>query len=589
MDSTRNRWRIGAAVAVAAAVSYALPIGDVRALPLFLLEIAGIVHCRRAARRATAASTGWRLIAAGLSVSLAGDLLGGAYYAASGMLPPTPGPGDALYVLSVVLLMSGVVNLVPRHASSRGVSAGVDAAKFAIGAGTVLFLLVLDGPGTEDGGLVARTVGLSYVLSAVGAVFVLARRLVATRSGNTSELMLLAGLVGLCASDIFYASRIVRGGYHLGGLTDLGFVACYLMVFLAASHASARSVGELSEEVERAPTTPMVGFYVGLWCIQAACLVESFRRHDPDAFAVVIAGLAISYVLGHIQLLSTAHQVQRRLDQLGMLVAHELRSPVTAITGTLTLLEHDLPPSDRVELLAIASRQARRIADLSDDLTVLARIDEAGTGARAVPVAEAVRTALLAVPGSAHQISLDIADDVCVTSSPEALHQAIRTLLSDAVRRTGDGRVHVSAVTNEGVVRLSVRDGDCSKGLPMVDPGAARGESVTGLDIGMTVAARLVHGMGGRMQVERADGSGCLTTVVLPATRPDHSRRVGTGRVTRGIAVTAARAPSEPLGPRVHRRSGVGTLLRRPRERGYAPSGPAVRRGSPTERVTTRL
>ena len=58
--------------------------------------------------------------------------------------------------------------------------------------------------------------------------------------------------------------------------------------------------------------------------------------------------------------------------------SHELRTPLTTVRGNLDLLERELPPSERTEVLAESREEVDRMARLMRELLLLA---ESGSGA----------------------------------------------------------------------------------------------------------------------------------------------------------------------------------------------------------------
>ena len=214
-------------------------------------------------------------------------------------------------------------------------------------------------------------------------------------------------------------------------------------------------------------------------------------------------------------------------------VAHELRSPLSNIQGTIEAMRDGL--MDRGDTsLDMLHEQTLHLSHLVDDLGLLA-MAEAGDlrlDIRPDSIEEAARRSVEAFRARAEAkgVGLDVEAD---KNLPLALmdrqrtQQIIGNLLDNAIRHTrGGGRVSVHiGKTEAGDVSVSVRDtgeGIAEDDLPLiferlhrVDPSRTRATGGAGL--GLTIARRLVEPQGGAIRVDSAMGRGSTFTVELPA------------------------------------------------------------------------
>jgi two-component system, OmpR family, phosphate regulon sensor histidine kinase PhoR len=200
--------------------------------------------------------------------------------------------------------------------------------------------------------------------------------------------------------------------------------------------------------------------------------------------------------------------------------AHELRTPVTSISGYAeTLLAGSVDPTTSREFLTTIHRNAQRIASLVTDLLVLEQlggratvIGERGRVAIAQVVEDAARTARGVRPGA--QIAIDVAPELAVLGTREALDHVVQNLVDNALKYGGGTPVAVRAThASGGKVQLAIED--AGPGIPAgheeriferfyrVDPGRSRDQGGSGL--GLAIVKSQVEAMGGRVWFEHAE------------------------------------------------------------------------------------
>jgi two-component system sensor histidine kinase MtrB len=146
------------------------------------------------------------------------------------------------------------------------------------------------------------------------------------------------------------------------------------------------------------------------------------------------------------------------------MVCHELRRPLTVIRGAATLLmeAHDqLPPASRAQILELIDQNARTMADLVDDLALVARL-EAGllqVTPQTVQVGELMDAAVDAVRKGNPQAQLTLLEpgEISVEADREQSLRALRALISAALQRSPEGSgPDLSADSSGGKVRILV-------------------------------------------------------------------------------------------------------------------------------------
>jgi len=225
---------------------------------------------------------------------------------------------------------------------------------------------------------------------------------------------------------------------------------------------------------------------------------------------------------------------RRRLELLGD-VAHELRTPISAIEGYLEgLLDGVVDPAP--ETWARLHAEAGRLRRLVDDLQELSRAEAGRIPLHPRPIGpgEIVRVAADRLAGQFEERGLTFVIDVPaglppVHVDPDRAGQVLTNLLTNALRYTpapGEITLAVRAEGAEGdAVRFAVTDsgvGIAPEHLPHVFErfyrvDKSRSRALGGSGIGLTIARALVAAMGGRIRVESAGlGRGATFVVTLP-------------------------------------------------------------------------
>ena len=222
-------------------------------------------------------------------------------------------------------------------------------------------------------------------------------------------------------------------------------------------------------------------------------------------------------------------------------VSHELRSPLTVLTGFIETLRG--PARDdakaRDQFLDIMEREAARMNRLVDDLLSLSRVeaDQRVRPRGQVDLAEVLRATLAALRPQIEAARVEVVDSGIEGAIPlpgdrDQLIQVFRNLLENALKYGKPaGRIDLTLTRREQVpgisgpaVEVAVRDqgeGIDAIHLPRlterfyrVDTHRSRERGGTGL--GLAIVKHIVHRHRGRLMVTSVLGEGSRFAVVLP-------------------------------------------------------------------------
>jgi signal transduction histidine kinase len=251
----------------------------------------------------------------------------------------------------------------------------------------------------------------------------------------------------------------------------------------------------------------------------AALSDRDLSRRVPQPFARDEIGRLARTMNDMLARLESAQSAQRRFVADA---SHELRSPLATIIGRLELGMQRGP--SRVDL-TVMTPEAQRMAQLVDDLLLLARADERGL----VPQRDDVDLdELVEVEGrrlrSEGHLQLRVhALPVRVTGDRAQLARVLRNLADNAARHASElVTFDVDTVGSEAVLRV----GDDGPGIPAddrlrvfqrfvrLDDGRAR--EAGGCGLGLSIVAEVVAAHSGHVEIRSAEGGGALVEVRLP-------------------------------------------------------------------------
>jgi signal transduction histidine kinase/GAF domain-containing protein len=225
-------------------------------------------------------------------------------------------------------------------------------------------------------------------------------------------------------------------------------------------------------------------------------------------------------------------------DRFLRVASHELRSPITSLRATTSLLELDptaiTDPERRATMLQRIKRQVDRLIKLVEQLLDSARLNAAEVPIQPVEcdlvelAREAIELATSTAPADRGRVRLEGDAHARGVWDPLRIEQVLVNLIGNALRYSSADspvRVHVSA--GPETVTLAVEDRGI--GIPEEQrgqlfspffraPGAVSVHK-SGLGLGLHIASEIVKRHGGRVRVESRVGEGSTFTVELPRAR----------------------------------------------------------------------
>ncbi len=269
------------------------------------------------------------------------------------------------------------------------------------------------------------------------------------------------------------------------------------------------------------------------------------RFQDTDRWLALIAIAAGGQMLLLVRDVTREARLEAMRKDFVANASHELRSPLTVISGYLEQLadDRDLDAAWR-EPVADMRRQAERMRQIVEDLLELSRLEASSDEAPMTPVdigamlADLVRE-LRAGTAAAPKLELGVESDRWLLGSERELLSIASNLVSNAVKYTpSTGSVTVRWWSDGAGAHLAVADtgiGIAAEHLPRLTErfyrvDRARGRASGGSGLGLSIVKHGMQRHGGRLEVTSVEGRGSTFTahfplrrVAAPATRPSRA------------------------------------------------------------------
>lgn len=339
------------------------------------------------------------------------------------------------------------------------------------------------------------------------------------------------GALGAAATSEVVAAVLVQGAM------DLTHGGCaHVVVADAAATSPCGSAG--CTVCDRSPGTVPGGW---VWRLREGTLAIGSADTDDVATRLVAwlveqSGLALDRVRRSESAAATVDVLlrqERERNELVEVLAHDLRSPMTALYGFASLLAdrwQELDEDRRGDLLGMIQRETRRMDRLVQDVSsaVLGPTSQLPMRPTAVDVAAVVTT--LVARGQTispdHPLSGAVAPDTPrVAADEDRVHQVLGNVLENVARHTPAGTRTTVSVRSDGDV-VVVRVSDDGPGVRPEDATRIfdRGERATspspGSGLGLHTARELARAMGGDLTLDLDVPTGATFELRLPLAGP---------------------------------------------------------------------
>ncbi|HEX7709274.1 MAG TPA: ATP-binding protein, partial [Thermoanaerobaculia bacterium] len=223
-------------------------------------------------------------------------------------------------------------------------------------------------------------------------------------------------------------------------------------------------------------------------------------------------------------------QAEEQKNRFLAVLGHELRNPLAAITGAVSLLGDGNGDDERMH--DVVRRQTSHLATLLDDLLDIGRI----TSGKIVLVRKPIELAavvergasILGAKAGGSSVVVETREPVWVEADETRIEQIVTNLLTNALKFTGEEgtiTLHVTEESGEAVLRVvDTGIGIAPDLLPRVFDFFVQGPTLQakqGLGVGLTLVKTLTELHGGSVEAwSEGEGRGATFTVRFPTIDP---------------------------------------------------------------------
>lgn len=213
------------------------------------------------------------------------------------------------------------------------------------------------------------------------------------------------------------------------------------------------------------------------------------------------------------------------LGQLSAGLAHEIRNPLSAISGSVEILSEDIKPTEEnVRLVRVATQEVERLNLLVEDFLLLTvPIQQIPNPVDvALNISETVESFMRTVRRNGLEIVVDVQKEIYVKADSYRLKQAIWNLLLNSMQAMPNGgRIMIQSYLEEENIQIKVSDnGPGIDGRIMsriFEPFFTTKKVGTGL--GLAIVQKVIEGYNGKIDVISSEGEGTTFVMTLPKAR----------------------------------------------------------------------
>ncbi len=160
-----------------------------------------------------------------------------------------------------------------------------------------------------------------------------------------------------------------------------------------------------------------------------------------------------------------AEKLEKSFDKQKRFVAdasHELKTPLTAISGMCEILE-DANETEKSRALAIMNKEVDRMTSLVRDLLLLSKSDDGNLPHKTAEISlnsylkDTASAVIAAHPNTHAEVTVN-APDASVQTDPELVARIITNLVENALKYAPDSKIEINAEIEEKHWNLTIRD-----------------------------------------------------------------------------------------------------------------------------------
>lgn len=257
------------------------------------------------------------------------------------------------------------------------------------------------------------------------------------------------------------------------------------------------------------------------------------RRKHIEVNVVPIAGSEgqVPAFVGMLKDVTERSEQDRRKDEFLSVASHELRSPMTPLTGFIQMTRRQIEQGKMpdLNLVARAEYQVQRLSRLIDGLLDMTRIetDRMVLQRERIDLAELIHRTLdawVSHPKEFHlELDVPVGQPVIANVDPGRIDQVLTNVVDNAVKHIDEGgEVRVSLAVEPNAAKIRVEDN--GQGIPQGEIDrifdrfyqADHAASLTGVGLGLYITSEIIAQHGGEIDIQSDPGVSTVVEITLP-------------------------------------------------------------------------
>jgi PAS domain S-box-containing protein len=252
---------------------------------------------------------------------------------------------------------------------------------------------------------------------------------------------------------------------------------------------------------------------------------------DHENMVISIAAQA-AIGLDNAKLYEEIKELNEKKDDFIGMASHELKTPLTSISGYLQILQRLKGDENSKKFIAKTAQQVKKLSALVADLLDVSKV-EAGKlqlSKENFDIGDVLNEAIELIQHSntSHQISIEKSiDSITLFGDPQRIEQVVINLLSNAIKYSPSAnKIQVFLTCTDSEVKVSVKDEGFGIPADMLTNIFSRfyrvdniSPAISGLGIGLYISHDIIERHNGKLWAESELGKGSTFWFTLPILR----------------------------------------------------------------------
>jgi PAS domain S-box-containing protein len=250
-----------------------------------------------------------------------------------------------------------------------------------------------------------------------------------------------------------------------------------------------------------------------------------FREEHEHLVAAIATQAAIA--LDNAKLYEEVHALNTKKDEFIAFASHELKTPLTTISGYMQLAK--LKPQVPGEIVEKVIKQVTRLNSIITDLLDLSRIQAGKLDLHFTKISlqNLVKESIDSVTPGNHEILVELPDEqIVINVDVQKIMQVLVNIISNAIKySTPPAKINVSGIRLGDQVKISIQDQGIGMSGHHLDKifsqfyRIAKSSNTPGMGLGLFISKEIIEMHFGKIWADSEEGKGSVFHVQLPIER----------------------------------------------------------------------